>query len=172
MSPPVVNVRPATSADVPVLGRLGALLVTLHHQFDPDRFIAATAQTERGYGAFLGGRLNRPDVIVLVAEEAGAVLGYAYAGLEGNDWMALRGPAGVVYDVVVDPARQREGVGRRLVDETLAALASLGAPRIVLCTAERNETAQRLFTSLGFRCTMLEMTRELPEQKGRDLRLL
>jgi hypothetical protein len=31
----------------------------------------------------------------------------------------------------------------------------------VLCTADRNEGAQRLFASLGFRRTMIEMTREL-----------
>ena len=33
----------------------------------------------------------------------------------------------------------------------------------VLSTAERNETAQRLFASAGFRRTMIEMTRELRE---------
>ena len=32
---------------------------------------------------------------------------------------------------------------------------------IVLSTAARNETAQRLFESSGFRRTMVEMTREL-----------
>jgi len=31
----------------------------------------------------------------------------------------------------------------------------------VLSTAERNEAAQRLFASAGFRRTMVEMTREL-----------
>jgi RimJ/RimL family protein N-acetyltransferase len=30
-----------------------------------------------------------------------------------------------------------------------------------LSTAERNEAAQRLFASMGFRRTMVEMTREL-----------
>jgi ribosomal protein S18 acetylase RimI-like enzyme len=36
-----------------------------------------------------------------------------------------------------------------------------GAPRVVLGTAEQNEPAQRLFERLGFRRTMVEMTREL-----------
>jgi RimJ/RimL family protein N-acetyltransferase len=35
-------------------------------------------------------------------------------------------------------------------------------PRVILGTAEKNERAQRLFTKLGFRRTMIEMTRELP----------
>ncbi len=154
----VAKVRPATAADEPALGRLGALLVALHHDFDADRFIAATPETGRGYGHYLERQIARPDVFVLVAEEDGAVVGYAYAGLEGPDYMALRGPAGVVYDLVVDPTRRREGIGRLLLVSALAALAERGAPRVVLSTAERNEAAQSLFASLGFRRTMIEMT--------------
>ena len=103
------------------------------------------------------------DVFVLVAEAGGAVLGYAYAGLEGNDWMALRGPAGVIYDLVVDPGHRQEGLGRMLLQAMLKALADRGAPRVLLSTATRNETAQRLFTAAGFRPTMIEMTRERSE---------
>ena len=75
--------------------------------------------------------------------------------------MSLRGPAGVLYDIVVDPSHRRRGVGRLLLDATLAALKARGAPRVVLSTAKRNESAQRLFAHAGFRPTMLEMTREL-----------
>jgi RimJ/RimL family protein N-acetyltransferase len=46
-----------------------------------------------------------------------------------------------------------------LLDATLAALEGLGAPRIVLSTAVRNEPAQRLFARAGFQPTMIEMTR-------------
>ena len=40
-------------------------------------------------------------------------------------------------------------------------LRAQGAPRVVLWSAEQNATAQRLFTRLGFRRTMVEMTKEL-----------
>jgi ribosomal protein S18 acetylase RimI-like enzyme len=146
---------------MPAVGRLGALLVRTHHDFDPKRFIAATPQTEHAYGSFLGSQLEDPDVIVLVADRDGKVLGYTYAGVEGNDYMSLRGPAGVLYDILVDPAHRRHGVGRMLLDATIAALKARGAPRVVLSTAEKNESAQRLFTRAGFRPTMIEMTREL-----------
>jgi RimJ/RimL family protein N-acetyltransferase len=33
--------------------------------------------------------------------------------------------------------------------------------RVVLATAEQNKAAQRLFASIGFRRTMIEMTLEL-----------
>jgi ribosomal protein S18 acetylase RimI-like enzyme len=158
---PAVTIRPATPGDLPVLGRLGALLVRTHHEFDAARFLAATPGTERGYASFLGTQLDVPNVVVLVAERDGVVLGYTYAGVEGRDYMSLRGPAGVLYDIVVDPARRGQGVGRMLLDATLAALEARGAPRVVLSTAERNEAAQRLFARAGFRRTMIELTREL-----------
>ena len=158
--PAPLTIRRAVPADLPALGRLGALLVRLHHDFDPARFIAATSHTERGYAAFLGSQLDEQDVLVLVAERDGQVLGYTYAGLEGRDYMALRGPAGVLYDIVVDPAYRGHGVGRRLLEATVTALGERGAPRVVLSTAERNAAAQQLFARAGFRRTMVEMTRE------------
>ncbi|HET9730260.1 MAG TPA: GNAT family N-acetyltransferase [Acidimicrobiia bacterium] len=161
------SVRPARPADLPAIGRLGALLVRTHHDFDPERFIAATPQTEHGYASFLGTQLDEPNVIVLVAERDGEVLGYTYAGVEGRDYMSLRGPAGVLYDIVVDPAHRERGVGRMLLDATLSALRARRAPRVVLSTAERNEPAQRLFERAGFRRTMLEMTRELDGDASR-----
>jgi len=159
-----VTIRAATPADLPAIGRLGALLVRLHHEFDPARFIAATPKTPLGYASYLGTQLDEPSVLVLVAEEDGEIVGYSYAGVEGTDYMALRGPAGVAYDLVVDPAHRGQGVGRQLLDATLAALTAMGAPRVVLSTAEQNEAAQRLFARAGFRRTMVEMTRECRDE--------
>jgi ribosomal protein S18 acetylase RimI-like enzyme len=157
-----VTVRNARSEDGAALGRLGALLVAVHHAFDQDRFIAPGPRTEAGYARFLVSQIGQENLIVLVAEEDGAVVGYSYARLEGSDWMALRGPAGVIYDIAVDAGRRREGIGRALLTAMLDALTELGAPRIVLFTATQNQAAQTLFATVGFRPTMIEMTRERP----------
>jgi ribosomal protein S18 acetylase RimI-like enzyme len=135
--------------------------VRAHHDFDPKRFLAPGPATEQGYGSWLSSQDGRPDVVVLVAERDGQVIGYAYAGLEDTDWMALRGPAGALYDIVVDPAFRRGGVGRALLDAAVAALQARGASQIVLSTAEGNGAAQALFRAAGFRPTMREMTRDL-----------
>jgi ribosomal protein S18 acetylase RimI-like enzyme len=156
-----VIIRPAVAADLTVIGKLGALLVRTHHDFDPKRFMSATPGTAHGYGSFLVSQLDEATIVILVAERDGEVIGYTYAGVEGTDYMSLRGPAGVLYDIVVDPAHRGQGVGRMLLDATLAALKARGAPRVVLSTAERNLPAQRLFDRAGFRRTMIEMTREL-----------
>jgi ribosomal protein S18 acetylase RimI-like enzyme len=158
-----VNIRPATPADLTAIGKLGALLVRTHHDFDPKRFMAATSQTEKSYGSFLGTQLEEANIVIMVAERDGEVIGYTYAGVEGNDYMSLRGPAGVVYDLIVDPDHRRQGVGRMLLEATLEVLKAKGAPRVVLSTAERNAPAQHLFDRAGFRRTMIEMTRELKE---------
>jgi ribosomal protein S18 acetylase RimI-like enzyme len=159
--PPIV--RHATSADLPTLGRLGALLVQQHHDFDGRRFLAANTRTPDHYAEFLGSQLDDPDVLVLVAEHEGRVIGYTFAAMEGYDYKSLRGPAGLLHDLLVDPDHRGRGVGRRLLDETLSMLQAKGARQVVLSTAERNESAQRLFMRMGFRPTMIEMTRELDE---------
>jgi ribosomal protein S18 acetylase RimI-like enzyme len=160
-NPSGVIIRPGAPGDLAAVGRLGAVLVQLHHELDPARFIPAGPETERAYASYLGTQLDKPRVMVLVAERGGEVIGYTYAGVEGYDYMALRGPAGVLYDIVVDPAHRGNGVGRKLLDATLAALKARGAPRVVLSTAEGNLAARRLFVGAGFRPTMSEMTREL-----------
>lgn len=153
-------IRPAAPGDTPALGKLGADLVAIHHAFDAARFIAPSPQTAHGYGEFLDGERRRRKAVVLVAEQAGAVVGYAYGASEGRDWLSLRGPAGVIYDLIVDPAHRGGGIGRRLLEGLAQALLALGAPQLVLFSAARNEGAQRLFASAGFRPTMVEMTRD------------
>ncbi len=133
----------------------------MHHDFDPVRFIAASPGTEQGYASWFGSQLGNPQVLILVAAQNDDVLGYSYSEIEGQDYMSLRGPAGVLHDIVVDPARRRNGGGRMLLEATLEALAMRGAPQVVLWTAERNEAAQRLFAGARFRRTMIEMAREL-----------
>lgn len=156
-----VTIRQATRDDLAALGRLGAILVRTHHEYDPRRFIPATSRTEDGYGSFLGTQLDVPEIVLIVAELGGQVVGYAYGGVEGMDWMSLRGPAGVLYDLVVDPAYRQRGHGRLLLDAALTSLRNLGARQFVLSTAELNEAAQRLFAGAGFRRTMVEMTRDI-----------
>lgn len=159
-----VTIRPATADDTEALGRLATMLVRVHHEFDASRFFPPTENTPRGYGGFLGRQAEREDAFVLVAEADGKVVGYAYAALEGPDYMALRGPAGILHDILVDPDHRTGGVGHKLLEAVMTKLTAMGAPRIVLHTAERNETAQRLFTAAGFRPTMLEMTWDPPTQ--------
>jgi GNAT superfamily N-acetyltransferase len=160
-SPDGVVIRHATAADLPALGALGASLLREHYAFDPLRFIAPRDGVESGYAWFLGTQLEEDGVAVFVAERSGGVIGYVYAGLEPQSWKELRDAAGFIHDVVVVPEAQRHGVASALIAAACEWFRTVGAPRVLLWTAEKNDGAQALFSRLGFRKTMIEMTREL-----------
>jgi ribosomal protein S18 acetylase RimI-like enzyme len=155
-----VTLRRAERRDLPALGRLGAMLMRAHYAFDQRRFLAPGDDPEGGYAWFLGTQLDVDDAVIFVAERASAVVGYVYAGVEGKSWKELRDVAGFIHDVAVDAAARRGGVAARLVAEAAAWLRAHGMTRLMLWTAEHNPAAQALFAKLGFRRTMIEMTRD------------
>lgn len=138
---------------------MGGALARLHHEWDSKRFMLP-AGIEDGYRWWLGRELASPAAIVLVAEQDNRVVGYAYGRLEERDWNALRDACGAFHDLWVDEHARRTGAGRRLAESMIQRLGALGAPRIVLGTASKNSAAQRLFATLGWRPTMIEMCRE------------
>jgi ribosomal protein S18 acetylase RimI-like enzyme len=156
-----VTIRPAERRDLDALGRLGALLMRTHYAFDQKRFLAPGDRVEAGYGSFLGSLLDSRDDCLFVAERDGAVIGYVWGALEPMSWKELRGPAGFVHDLAVTGEARRGGIGTRLLEAAAGWLRERGAPRLVLWTASSNAPAHALFRRLGFRDTMIEMTKEL-----------
>jgi len=154
-------VRRGTSADLPALGRLGADLLRVHCSFDERRFMSPGDDPEGGYAWFLGTQLTSSDVVVFVAELEGEVIGYVYAGIEPQNWKELREEAGFIHDVVVEPRGRRLGVATALLEAAIVWCRERGMPRVILWAANANDDAQRLFARMGFRRTMVEMTREL-----------
>jgi ribosomal protein S18 acetylase RimI-like enzyme len=99
--------------------------------------------------------------VVLVAEREGDVIGYVYAGIEPHSWKELREAAGFIHDIVVDERGRRMGVASALIEAATAWLRDQHMPRVLLWTSPQNDSAQELFARLGFRRTMIEMTREI-----------
>jgi ribosomal protein S18 acetylase RimI-like enzyme len=139
---------------------MAAALVREHHLLDAQRFMLVEP-VELGYRNWLGKEITRRGAVILVAEKDLEIVGYAYGTLESRNWNDLLDECGKLHDVyVVDGARRRR-LATRLVESMLLELKALGAPRVVLMSADGNRAAQALFRSLGFRRTMVEMTREL-----------
>ena len=151
--------RPARRDELPAVARLAAKLVHLHHALDERRFFVAD-KIEEGYAWWFGREIDRADVVLLVAVRADVIVGYAYGRLEERDWNQLLDACGALHDLWVEEAERRHGVAAALVEATVAALVAKGAPRVVLHAAAGNATARALFARLGFRQTMVEMTRE------------
>lgn len=131
----------------------------MHYELDPRRFLRLD-NPEAGYARYLGGELASARVVLLVAASALEVVGYAYGRLESRSYDDLLDAHGKLHDVYVDDRARGNGLGEALVTEVIRRLTAMGAPRVVLQTAVQNEAAQHLFKKLGFRTTMLEMTRE------------
>jgi ribosomal protein S18 acetylase RimI-like enzyme len=153
------TVRAMTAADLPAAARLAGKLVRMHYELDPLRFLHLP-NPEAGYARYFAGELKSDRVVLLVAEQNESIVGYAYGRLEPRSYNELLDAAGKLHDVLVDESARGHGIGEALVTEMVRRLTERGAPRVVLLTAVQNEAAQHLFKKLGFRTTMLEMTRE------------
>ena len=90
--------------------------------------------------------LARPDVVVLLAEDGGAAVGYVSAVRQLHLWTG--GDVLNLDDLYVRPGHRDAGVGRRL----MAALAALAAPDELLIRwgmEPDNVDAQRFYRRLG-----------------------
>lgn len=154
------RVRTMEHGDLDAVAKLAGRLVRMHHDFDPKRFLHL-ANPERGYARYFASELASEDVVLLVAEADGQVIGYLYGRMEPRSYNELLDACGKVHDIFVDDLARRKGTGEALLREGMKRLKERGAPRVVLLTAVQNEAAQRLFARVGFRTTMLEMTSEL-----------
>jgi ribosomal protein S18 acetylase RimI-like enzyme len=155
-----IRIRRAAPADLPELGTLGALLMRAHYTFDDKRFMAPGADPETAYASFIEPQLGDPNAAIFVAERDGAVIGYVYAGIEAASFRELRHEAGFIHDLAVAEGSRRTGVAQRLVAAAIGWLNERGIERVMLWTAQPNDAAQRLFARLGFRRTMIEMSRD------------
>jgi GNAT superfamily N-acetyltransferase len=159
--PANVVIRRAELRDVAALGELGIALMRLHYAFDDRRFMEPNQGDAAGYAQFLGSQLDELTAVVLVAEQQGRLVGYAYAAIEPQSWKELREEAGYLHDLLVTDEGRRQGVGEGLLDAAIGWLREQGMPRVLLGTAAQNDTARRLFERRGFRATMIEMTLDL-----------
>ncbi len=153
-----VTIRRATRGELSEIAKLAGQLVQLHHDRDPGRFFLPD-RVEEGYAWWFGRELENPKAVILAALDEGRVVGYSYGTLDERDFNQLLDRHGSIHDVFVSSAKRRGRIGRGLVVAMVAELEALGAPRVVLHTMVSNTAAQALFRSVGFRDTMLEMTR-------------
>jgi hypothetical protein len=86
-----------------------------------------------------------PHSTVLVAEREGRVVASAMAGEDGH--------RGWVYYVAADPAQQRTGLGRRVMEAAEAWLKARGVWKVQLLIRADNDAARGFYEHLGYRDT-------------------
>lgn len=98
---------------------------------------------------YLAERLAHDESVVLLAVDAdGTALGFLQMYPTFSSLRAAR--VFVLYDLFVDPAARRRGVGRRLMEAAAEGARRRGAVSLALSTAKTNHRAQRLYESLGW----------------------
>jgi GNAT superfamily N-acetyltransferase len=149
-------VRRAELEDAAVIAKFALRLFAQHREYDPARFadLADLAGAERYYES----RITADEAIVLVAETDSEVVGFLYAEFEKINYAELLESALWVHDLFVDAAARRNGAGNALIDAAAKAGRGLGADKLVLTVAAKNEFARSFFKERGFRETMVEMT--------------
>jgi len=123
-------------------------LDTLAPLFDAYRRFYEQPGDVAGAAAFLRERLERRESTILLAEDAGRLAGFCQLYPSWCSVAAAR--IFVLYDLFVDPAARRGGVGRALMRAAQAFGRAAGAARLDLTTARTNAQAQALYESLGW----------------------
>ncbi|WP_405060432.1 GNAT family N-acetyltransferase [Kribbella sp. NBC_01505] len=99
-------------------------------------------------------RAGEPDRFLYVAEVDGEVVGFV-SGQERTHWAGQR----EVYVGELAVSREREGVGRALIDAVTQHAAELGVSAITLDTGAANTGAREFYRSLGFAEEDVKLTR-------------
>ncbi len=86
--------------------------------------------------------LAGPASTVIVLRESGRVVGSAMVGHDGH--------RGALYYLAVDPARQRQGLGRRLMDAVEHWLRTQGVPKLNLLVRRENAAVIGFYAALGY----------------------
>lgn len=80
--------------------------------------------------------------LLLVAVDAGAVVGAVMAGYDGH--------RGWLYYLATDPSRQGSGIGSALVAEAERRLVALGCPKVQLMVRNENASVLSFYAARGY----------------------
>ena len=138
---PMMNVSPATEADLPALCELLGLLFVQEAEFRPD---------PQRQSAGLRSILSRPEAgQILVLRDGPGVVGMV--SLLFMPSTALGGRVAILEDMVVRPNARGRGAGSRLLHAAVEFAHMAGCRRITLLTDADNAAAQQFYGRHGFR---------------------
>ena len=160
MLPRLFSLRPAGPADIPQLAILGVALAAQHGSYDPLRFVVA-GDPLLTFTEFFTEELANPDAAIVVAEKGSTILGYAFARLESPSLVDLTDSAYWLHDLFLLPSARGRGCGKALVHSIGEIVRARGGRKLLLSVSPKNTVATRIFQTLGFRPTMVEMQLDL-----------
>lgn len=134
----LLDIRPARPTDLP-----GVLSLYAQPAFD-NGHVLPLEDAARIHARFA----RYPDYILYVAEHDRQIVG-SFALLIMDNLGHQGAPSAIVEDVVVDPALQTEGIGRRMMDFAMAKSRERGCYKLVLSSNAKRERAHAFYERLG-----------------------
>ncbi len=154
-----VTVRRAARADARTIAGFAIALFAQHREYDSRRF--AEISSIEGAEKFYGSQTESENAAVLVAVIENELVGFAYLQYEAKDYANLLENAVWLHDLYVDEQARSRNAGKLLIEKSIEAAKELGANKLMLSVAAKNEHAQKFFKNGGFKETMLEMMLDL-----------
>lgn len=154
-----VTVRRAQREDARKIAGMAVKLARQHEDYDSLRF--ARLYDEEQAEWFYGEQTKAEKAAVLVAEIDKKVVGFAYVAYEAKDYANLIKKAAWLHDIYIDEQARQAGAGKLLIEKSIEAAKLLGADKLMLSVAAKNEYAKAFFERSGFRETMVEMMLDL-----------
>ncbi len=150
----MITVRRARQDDLQAMASLLEILFTIETDFQPDRKRQLRA---------LALLLDSPGAMVLVAEEAGRVIGMCSAQLLIST--AQGGPTVLVEDLVIHPGHGNRGGGSLLLERIADWARQNNATRLQLLADRENSRALGFYRHCGWQRTSLVGLRRMIEKR-------
>jgi ribosomal protein S18 acetylase RimI-like enzyme len=157
-----VAVRKATKKDARTVAEFAVKLFAQHRQYDSRRFIEITGV--EGAEHFYGSQTEKKDAAILVAEIENKIVGFAYVQYEKLNYSSLLENAAWLHDLYVEENARGRDAGKLLIEKAIEIGKEMGADKLMLSVAARNEHAKEFFEHHGFRATMIEMMLDLTDE--------
>jgi len=160
MTDPEFSLRAFKPSDLPALLAMVRALCDQHEAWDPARF-NFVPDIEARYARWLPLRAADPDSVLLIAAQA-EPLGFLVGEILDDIPIFNTARYGFIHDVFVRPDARKQGIAAALVQAAVAQFNARGIRQVRLDTACQNESARKVFASVGFRSSIVQMLHETP----------
>jgi len=155
-----MDIRPATSSDVPHVLPMVEKICALHEAWDPAKYGMLPNPAER-YRRWLTSQTSNPTSVFLVAEREDKLVAFLIATTENEIPIYRIDRYGFIHDLWVEELYRNEGIARQMVMLAVERFKTIGVTQVRLETASQNEVARQLFAACGFRPSTVSMLLEI-----------
>lgn len=154
-----MNIRLATTEDIPQILPLWRNLSDTHGEMEPMFKVVENAETK--FAEYLNLILTKENFSVFVAVDGPIIAGYVIANISETPEVFVIRRRLYVQDMIVNPDYRRTGVASKLMDEIMGFAKQQQVEKMDLLVAVKNEKANKFWKAMGFEPALNYMTRYL-----------